>query len=347
MLPMSTAQDTFTELVEGAAPTHHRLDGPSPKAQEVLKRVLKNDILLGRRWLNGNASTSALQIHCEDAMSGLSSSGRTNIHGTTPNTESIDHPLPVTLSVSHLTADVLDGSREPSCPICFELVSYGTGVTVDSCGHIFCKPCLSTYVSGKLQQKDWPIVCPMYTHAMPVDELRQATIESLELSEKDFQNLTEAQLSQLAVTINCPACKNTMQVDRADYSREKRITCPVTTCGFQWCKACGADLAQSSSCSRYGLNLGNRHRCQDSWHKTVGENGWRPCPGCGVVVEKSAGCDHITCRGPGCKVHFCWRCGQLIIDTAKGGDVSTAVAKHNPCRRRSYRHSAPWKCSIQ
>lgn len=32
-----------------------------------------------------------------------------------------------------------------------------------------------------------------------------------------------------------------------------------------------------------------------------------PCPGCGVYVEKSYGCNHITCQ---CGAHFCFVCGK-------------------------------------
>ncbi|KAH7907252.1 hypothetical protein BJ138DRAFT_1160570 [Hygrophoropsis aurantiaca] len=34
------------------------------------------------------------------------------------------------------------------------------------------------------------------------------------------------------------------------------------------------------------------------------------CPGCEVKVEKSVGCNHMTCAK--CKQHFCYRCGEKI-----------------------------------
>ncbi|ESK85858.1 e3 ubiquitin-protein ligase rnf14 [Moniliophthora roreri MCA 2997] len=34
------------------------------------------------------------------------------------------------------------------------------------------------------------------------------------------------------------------------------------------------------------------------------------CPGCGVNVEKSLGCNHMTCVK--CKAHFCYRCGEKL-----------------------------------
>ncbi|GAW12935.1 hypothetical protein ANO14919_023080 [Xylariales sp. No.14919] len=37
-------------------------------------------------------------------------------------------------------------------------------------------------------------------------------------------------------------------------------------------------------------------------------NGWRPCPNCNNMVEKSSGCTHMTCR---CGGQFCYICGGV------------------------------------
>ena len=36
--------------------------------------------------------------------------------------------------------------------------------------------------------------------------------------------------------------------------------------------------------------------------------GWKPCPSCTNMVERSSGCLHMTCR---CGTEFCYSCGQL------------------------------------
>ena len=36
----------------------------------------------------------------------------------------------------------------------------------------------------------------------------------------------------------------------------------------------------------------------------------RACAGCGVRVEKSHGCNHMTCGR--CGAHFCYRCGISV-----------------------------------
>jgi len=35
---------------------------------------------------------------------------------------------------------------------------------------------------------------------------------------------------------------------------------------------------------------------------------YRNCPHCGILIERSEGCNRMHCVGPGCGKFFCWRC---------------------------------------
>jgi hypothetical protein len=35
-----------------------------------------------------------------------------------------------------------------------------------------------------------------------------------------------------------------------------------------------------------------------------------PCPTCGIAIEKSYGCNHMTCKS--CQTHYCYLCGKAI-----------------------------------
>ncbi|KAF9531699.1 hypothetical protein CPB83DRAFT_848576 [Crepidotus variabilis] len=225
------------------------------------------------------------------------------------------------------------------CKICFEEVTFSADLNPCECGYTYCTSCLSTYVSGKLQRKEWPFWCPMNTHRLV---LTMAVIKSLELSDAHRKQLigvvdTPPIVRQNHITtITCPSCNTTARNSGPNDAKDVFLTCSWDHCGYRWCKNCGEKVVLSRSRSGVKVN----HRCFASFHELVRRNGWRPCPGCGVIVEKIEGCDHITCTTTGCSVHFCWRCGQA---------VSTHVA-HSACNRPVYVYPGPKtgsKCSIQ
>ena len=52
---------------------------------------------------------------------------------------------------------------------------------------------------------------------------------------------------------------------------------------------------------------------EDEENKKWLEQRTRACAGCGVRVEKSHGCNHMTCGR--CGSHFCYRCGDSVSRT--------------------------------
>lgn len=53
------------------------------------------------------------------------------------------------------------------------------------------------------------------------------------------------------------------------------------------------------------------------------------CPSCGVRVEKSVGCNHMTCQR--CQAHFCFRCG-----TSLKGNPDAHFQAPGPCFNRLF-----------
>lgn len=96
-----------------------------------------------------------------------------------------------------------------------------------------------------------------------------------------------------------------MRVDRESYQTLNIVMCPLPRCNYRWCKFCRKEVR---SCDA-------PHRCRNwkldgiAWTK-----GWKSCPGiqiyidnlepnlkkmtgCGVVVERISGCNHMTVSG--------------------------------------------------
>jgi len=42
------------------------------------------------------------------------------------------------------------------------------------------------------------------------------------------------------------------------------------------------------------------------------KQGYKPCPNCGQITERTYGCYHMKCGNPQCKVDFCDMCAQKL-----------------------------------
>ena len=86
---------------------------------------------------------------------------------------------------------------------------------------------------------------------------------------------------------------------------------------IEWCPAHPSVLMRNTGpdrvmkCSVPQCNFFLCSQCH-GWHKQracpqdILPPGFRKCPNCGRVIEKTAACNHITCK---CGIHFCYYCG--------------------------------------
>ncbi len=84
----------------------------------------------------------------------------------------------------------------------------------------------------------------------------------------------------------------------ASEAQQAFVTCPA--CRKQLCSLCGLthkETSYLSTCPQMMMSVNNS--------KSI-----KPCPNCGIVIQKNDGCLHMFCNK--CKHHFCWQCGKLI-----------------------------------
>jgi len=217
-------------------------------------------------------------------------------------------------------ADPLEVSHE--CGVCNEVFGVPQIIQLPTCSHTFCRECLRTFTKTRISEGRYPIFCPVCAiekTKVNHSHITQAIVDKLDLSKQDLEKLSDLQLVAHSVTLHCPKCKQTMNVDREEYGSQQIIMCPLPGCRHSWCKECLKPLASSKT----------DHNCkQHGFERLMRKKGWKYCPGCRTPVQKEMGCNHMTCGSPGCNVHFCYKCGALIIDTTNGGDVRTAVTEH-------------------
>ncbi|KAJ6468213.1 hypothetical protein C8R45DRAFT_1017937 [Mycena sanguinolenta] len=207
------------------------------------------------------------------------------------------------------------------CGICFEQHAEDFVSHVSQCNHRFCLNCMKSYVISKLEDKVYPMFCPTCTtdrQATPA-EITDALVQMLGLSDNQYRTLTELQMALYSVNVECPECKESMNIDREDYQAQSTLVCPKRNCNHWWCKRCRQPMSWYAP----------EHSCGLSELEDLGQReGWKRCPGCTTMIEKADGCNHMRCTAPACNTHFCYFCGELIVTSAIGQEVDFAVNQH-------------------
>eukprot|EP00981_Chlorochromonas_danica_P000629 scaffold143_cov173-Ochromonas_danica.AAC.5 len=84
-------------------------------------------------------------------------------------------------------------------------------------------------------------------------------------------------------------------------------------CGTIFCAACDLPPHAPATCEMVAdwderggfIETG---RAEDLEARRLKHLTTKPCPRCGVRIEKNGGCPHMTCVQPSCKYQFCWEC---------------------------------------
>lgn len=194
-------------------------------------------------------------------------------------------------------------TREFDCGICLETCAIDEVCVAQGCRHMVCRSCMRGHIISSLEDKKYPIVCAICAtdrgnHDPSV--VSQLDVELAGLTPQQFSVWEDLQMAEVSVEMKCNKCKKTMHVDREDYVNLTIITCPIRKCRYTWCKRCLRKVV-----------AGVDHACgREELEKLMASKGYQFCPGCQTPCEKISGCNHITCKVPGCHTEFCYACGK-------------------------------------
>lgn len=67
-------------------------------------------------------------------------------------------------------------------------------------------------------------------------------------------------------------------------------------CGLRYCVLCEINMHENETCSAYQerVNVSRKRAADEALSKKAVEEMSKPCPKCGVNLDKYAGCDHVT-----------------------------------------------------
>lgn len=98
----------------------------------------------------------------------------------------------------------------------------------------------------------------------------------------------------------------------------RKVTCPE--CKISSCHCCYAVWTKGivdhmhQSCEIHKMKLEKLSKADnkafEQWASEKGSTKVKPCPLCHSLIEKNAGCIHMTCR---CKYEFCWNCERQWV----------------------------------
>ncbi|KAI5792557.1 hypothetical protein DFH27DRAFT_569450 [Peziza echinospora] len=198
----------------------------------------------------------------------------------------------------------LPAMEEGTCPVCTEPAE--TPFVRTACGHVYCEGCFSGYVKSALDSRKFPIQCfhnsrenTQCNTPFPIALLQRA------LSHADADQLFEASFAghvqslpgtySYCPTPDCPTVYTVTPLDDDQHI----TTCSQCLVGI--CTTCKAPAHYGQSCHQHQQPTDLEERFTE-WKAA---SGVKDCPRCGIGMQKTMGCNHMTCH---CGAHVCWTC---------------------------------------
>ncbi|OBZ78844.1 E3 ubiquitin-protein ligase itt1 [Grifola frondosa] len=284
---------------------------------------------------------SAQFLHDLDLVTTLNREQMIRIHHPSPR---LLVPLLTAYDTSTKSAKFSQNSYE--CEICLTSIKGGRCILL-SCSHVFCRSCLEDFWKLCIKEGDVGRVgcpdpkCVKSGREANEEEVRRVITEEEVRRWKWLKEKRAIEKDPSIIHCPVPLCQTPVPKPantEEGSSWERLRTCPE--CGYSFCAYCRRtwhgpisdcplsvtesfvmeymalpeDSSQRKTLEmRYGkANLRKlvvryeEEQALKSWL----ERSTMACPNCHVHVEKSMGCNHMTCAR--CGNHFCYRCGEKL-----------------------------------
>ena len=172
--------------------------------------------------------------------------------------------------------------------------------------------CFIEYITEELNNNHFPIKCPFCKDNKRHEINYKIVLDILLLNNKDNIALKLENISLNYLVENypneitycpTPGCKYICSYDKNEFN----LICPL--CHKSYCLQCKTEWHQNLTCEEYQKNKKKEDDENDiKFEEYVKGNNFKQCPNCKRWVEKTQGCDHISCP---CGTHFCYNCGGI------------------------------------
>ncbi|XP_061177348.1 uncharacterized protein LOC133186080 [Saccostrea echinata] len=183
-----------------------------------------------------------------------------------------------------------------------------------------CDDCMEKYFvtqieSGFRRMQCISSGCSEYAH---VDEIMCRL--PVELKDKFYKYLVDTNNDPYVKT--CPNCSYVQRVTKEELDvpkKKRKYGCHIVCkdCHLEWCFICHAPWHREGiTCKDYQKG----DKLVKNWAKEFhyGNKNAERCPKCKIFIERTSGCDHMTCKN--CHTVFCYKCGEKYIKIKFIGD---------------------------
>ena len=220
-------------------------------------------------------------------------------------------------------------------------------------GHLVCAECIRQQIETILGKPNVLFRCVGDANCYAV--YNPSDIERVIGGGRKFQqwmNQLQAQKAQGSgfTTLHCPFCtyfealpylvpeENTLTIDQEATARRLSLIPPAfqcrnPSCGRKSCTYCHQEAhPDGKMCPKQKKRLESMNAVEEEFvhyiETKMTEARIHPCPWCGVPINKTEACNHMTCQK--CHHDFCYRCGIKLPEGGHGG-VYDHFHKPNSC----------------
>lgn len=191
------------------------------------------------------------------------------------------------------------------CLCCFSETPLDNNISCTE-GHLFCKTCIKTTITQDIFN---PIDCRFNCmHTSKCDGFfRIDDVESCIKNEKLIKKLTlktltsELKKAEIEGTVSCRECETIFILEESDVLR-----CP--NCKIRTCRLCGKEEHKGKTCEEWRIieENGDAHKSERlKFEEAMTKALYAICPQCNKTIEKTDGCNRMTCC-----ISFCYLCSE-------------------------------------
>jgi len=176
------------------------------------------------------------------------------------------------------------------------------------CGHTFHRMCIGSYLADQIRERKLDRKCPSTGCSTEIEErhLRKLLENDLDILDKYFSYKIENFITNNSDQFSCcptAGCRNAFFFSAAN--AKNYYYCKA--CSQEYCLNCRSVWHYQLTCKEY-KSATEEQVADELFQEFIAGMKCKQCSKCKYWVEKTQGCNHMTCR---CAYEFCYLCGGV------------------------------------